>query len=104
MTLDVPNEYEEVLRNAVASGDFANEEEALRHALELLAIQQRKAAPIAQMPERIDIDELAANQGVKPFRADMPVQGIWPEDESTDEFLVFLTQTRQEGDGNGAAH
>ena len=43
MTLDVPSEYEDILRQAVASGAFANEEEALRHALQLLANQQHEA-------------------------------------------------------------
>ena len=43
MTLDVPSEYEDILRRAVASGRFADEQAALRHALQLLAEQQLTA-------------------------------------------------------------
>ncbi|MCA9214614.1 MAG: hypothetical protein KDB27_16190 [Planctomycetales bacterium] len=93
MTLDVPNEYEEILRRAVASGAFASEQEALVRALELLA-QQTSQLP--RLPDVIDIDELAADQNVGVFHADTPVASIWPEDESADDFLFFLKQTRSE--------
>ena len=103
MTLDVPSEYEDVLRRAVASGAFANEEAALRHALRLLAEQQQDDAELMQLPERIDIEELASRQGAKPFRAiDPRPVNIWPVDESTDEFLVFLRESRQEEPRPGA--
>jgi Arc/MetJ-type ribon-helix-helix transcriptional regulator len=45
MTLDVPREYEDILRDAVTSGGFASEQAALCYALKLLAAAQRQAAP-----------------------------------------------------------
>ncbi|RCS54871.1 hypothetical protein DTL42_07100 [Bremerella cremea] len=43
MTLDVPSEYEAVIQQAVANGAFGSPEEALRHALKLLAIEQSES-------------------------------------------------------------
>ena len=43
MTIDIPNDYEDILRQAVASGAFANPEDALRRALELFAAEQSDA-------------------------------------------------------------
>ena len=40
MTIDIPSDYEDILRQAVASG--ADTESALRHALELFAAEQAK--------------------------------------------------------------
>ncbi len=40
MTIDIPSDYEDILRQAVASGAYANPEAALRHALELFAAEQ----------------------------------------------------------------
>lgn len=44
MTLDIPSQYEAILQDAVSSGAFASKEEALKHALDLLAVEQR--APV----------------------------------------------------------
>lgn len=48
MTLDVPSEYEAVIQQAVASGAFANPEAALRHALDLLAVEQSVSEAIVE--------------------------------------------------------
>lgn len=41
--------------------------------------------------------ELARQQGVEPIRDVKELQGdFWPEEESTDEFLSWLRETRQE--------
>ena len=104
MTLDVPSEYEDVLRQAVASGAFADEQAVLRYALELLAKQQAEADMI-RLPESTDIEALAMQQGIKPFRADDPApSNIWPEDETTSEFLSFLRESRSEESNSGATH
>ncbi|QDV13886.1 hypothetical protein CA51_37770 [Rosistilla oblonga] len=39
MTLNIPSEYAHVLDEAVASGAFASTDEAIRHALSLLAAE-----------------------------------------------------------------
>jgi len=95
MTLDVPSEYEEILKRVVASGAFANEAEALRHALELLAGEQQHVT--SELPLRIDIDKIAAEQGVVTFDSKLRSPTIWPDDESTEDFLAFLRQSRHEG-------
>lgn len=43
MNLDVPSEYEDILRQAVASGAFSSPQEALRHAIELLEAERSQA-------------------------------------------------------------
>jgi len=40
MTFDIPSEFEPVIQNAVATGAFATTEDALAHALSLLAKEQ----------------------------------------------------------------
>ena len=42
MTINIPSEYEAVLNAVVTNGTFPTTEEALRHALELLAKEQRE--------------------------------------------------------------
>ncbi|MEX0793177.1 MAG: hypothetical protein WD045_08575 [Pirellulaceae bacterium] len=39
--MNIPSQYHAILEQAVASGAFPSAEEALRHALELLATEQR---------------------------------------------------------------
>lgn len=41
MTIEIPQDYQDVLNNAVASGAFVNHDEALRHALQLLAVESQ---------------------------------------------------------------
>ncbi len=41
---------------------------------------------------------LAKEQGVQPIQSIDDLQGdFWPEEESTEEFLAWLRETRQEG-------
>lgn len=46
------------------------------------------------------IEEMAAEQGIKPFdfqEARRAAVGIWPEDESLDDFTAWLRESRNEG-------
>ncbi|MEX0791587.1 MAG: hypothetical protein WD045_00520 [Pirellulaceae bacterium] len=43
--MNIPRQYQSIIEQAVASGAFATPEEALRHALELLATEQSIPAP-----------------------------------------------------------
>jgi len=43
--MNIPRQYQSIIEQAVASGAFATPEEALRHALELLATEQNLPAP-----------------------------------------------------------
>ncbi len=108
MTIDIPQEHESVLNGLVASGAFPNTETALMRALELLANQQAAshasngAEAIVAMPERVDIELLAKQQGVAPFDAGKSSPaGIWPKDQSVDDFLAFVSESRKDRDSRG---
>ncbi|MEO9595989.1 hypothetical protein [Rhodopirellula bahusiensis] len=108
MTIDIPQEYESVLNGLVASGAFPNTETALMRALELLANQQaaskanNNAEAIEAMSERVDIELLAKQQNVAPFDAGKPCPAsLWPEDQSVDDFLGFVSESRKDRDSRG---
>ncbi|WDQ16505.1 hypothetical protein [Rhodopirellula sp. P2] len=108
MTIDIPQEYVSVLNGLVASGAFPNTESALMRALELLARQQAAShasngeEAIEAMPERVDIELLAKQQGVAPFEAGKSSPaGIWPEDQSVDDFIRFVGESRQDASTRG---
>jgi predicted TIM-barrel fold metal-dependent hydrolase len=46
---------------------------------------------------RAELLRLAREQGVKPFDFDRVGGDFWPEDESADEFLVWLRSARDDG-------
>lgn len=103
MNIEINGETEQLIHAARASGKYASAEEFVA----AMAKQELKPNPngerLDELPERIDVDALAAQQGVKPFRADEPLSAdIWPEDESTDEFLRFLRESRTEAPNSGA--
>ncbi|UUO08544.1 hypothetical protein M4951_09530 [Blastopirellula sp. J2-11] len=54
MSLNIPSQYETILQDAVASGAFASPEDALRHALELLTIEQKASSRSADALHRED--------------------------------------------------
>lgn len=108
MTIDIPQEYESVLNGLVASGAFPNTETALMRALELLANQEAASQPsngaaaIEAMPERIDIELLAKQQNVAPFDARNPSPaGAWPQEQSVDDFLSFVSESRKDTTSRG---
>ncbi|WP_286765605.1 MULTISPECIES: hypothetical protein [Rhodopirellula] len=108
MTIDIPQEYESVLNGLVASGAFPNTETALMRALELLANQQAEsrasnsAEAIEAMPERVDIELLAKQQNVAPFDAGKSSPAsIWPQGQSVDDFLSFVSESRKDTHSRG---
>jgi hypothetical protein len=46
---------------------------------------------------RAELIRLAEEQGVKPFDFDEKGSDFWPEEESTDDFLIWLRSVRDEG-------
>lgn len=46
---------------------------------------------------RAELRRLANEQGVKPFDYDDARREFWPEEESADDFLVWLRSVRDEG-------
>ncbi len=53
-----------------------------------------------RLPEFIDLPTLMARQGFTPLRDPLALaEGIWPEDESVDDFLAAREGWRREGEG-----
>ena len=108
MTIDVPTEYEEILRQAVASGAFETPADAMRHALQLLQREQwstrsRQDAGTADdaelLPDDLDPDAVAASQGVGPMAdPDSGAATSWPEDDDFDAWLKDLRALRGQGE------
>lgn len=107
MTIDLPNEYERLLNELVSKGVFASTDDAIKHAVHLLAAEQQGQMneSIPQLPATIDIDELATNEQVATFDASRPSPiDAWPKDEPTDDFLSFVRQTREDSPRSSASH
>lgn len=71
-------------------------DEVLDLARQLSLDDQRRLCRLLNPPAAKTIQEMAAEQGVKPFNWD-EVQAeatFWPEDESIDDFLDFLDESR----------
>jgi len=73
-------------------------EQVLQAAQALPLEDQRLLSELIEPPK--SIEELAAEQGVKPFdfeEARRAAAGIWPDDESLDDFTTWLRDARKEG-------
>lgn len=106
MTVELPTEYEQLPNDLVAGGAFAAADEAIKHAVHLLAAEQRGhgTGAIDRLPETSDVDELAEEQHVSTFSASWPGPvDAWPEDQSVDDFLAFVSRSRQDGQRSGAS-
>ncbi|HEX9005071.1 MAG TPA: hypothetical protein VGB07_34495 [Blastocatellia bacterium] len=69
------------------------------HDAQQLPLEDRRALVTLIEPPK-SIEELAAEQGVKPFdfaEARKEAAGIWPEEESLDDFTAWLRESRKEG-------
>ena len=73
-------------------------EQVLQDAQALPLEDQRLLSELIEPPK--SIEELAAEQGIKPFdfaEARRAAAGIWPDDESLDDFTAWLRESRKEG-------
>ena len=64
-----------------------------------LSLEDRRALAALIEPPK-PLEQIAAEQGVGPFDVEAARQqaaGIWPEDESLDDFTVWLRESRREG-------
>ena len=71
--------------------------EVLALARKLSIDDQRRLVRLLHPPK--SLEQLAAEQGVKPFNwdeAQKEAEGIWPEEDSIDEFLAFLRESRKD--------
>jgi len=73
-------------------------DQVLHDAQQLPPEDQR--ALVALIKPHKSIEQLAAEQGVKPFdfeEAWQAAEGIWPDDENIDDFTAWLRRERNEG-------
>ena len=72
-------------------------DQVLEAAQQLSIDDQRRLVRLLNLPKPKTIEELAEEQGVKPMdwkAAAERARGIWPDDESIDDFLAFLEESR----------
>lgn len=83
------------LADAITSGRYASLDDFLAD-----ITNERQGAIRLRLPsmvDRVDIDELAREQGVEPFDASRRVNAdIWPEDDNIDQFLAHLREQRRD--------
>jgi len=80
----------------------AAEQESLRRKLNGMVDNQVSSAaePHPFLDWRIDLDSLAAQQGISKAASVKDLKGdFWPPDEDMDEFVMTLRQWRQENGG-----
>jgi hypothetical protein len=72
-------------------------DQVLHDAQQLPLVDQQLLAELLEPPKTIE--QLAAEQGVKPFdfMEARRAATFWPEDENIDEFLTVLREWRSEG-------
>lgn len=69
------------------------------HDAQRLPLEDRRALVVLIEPPR-PLEEIAAEQGVGPFdfkAAQAEAAGIWPEDESADDFIAAVREWRNDG-------
>ncbi len=94
MNIRINQKTEDVLNAAIRSGQFGTVEEFIEAMAQRWQAEQKS---VPHFPNRIDINELAASHTVPPFppRYQVP-EGLWPEEETADEFIQFVREVRME--------
>lgn len=72
-------------------------DEVYEAARRLSIADQQRLVRLLKPPKTLE--QLAEEQGVKPFNWDEAQEaaaGIWPEEDSIDEFLAFLRESRKD--------
>ncbi|CAN0365368.1 unnamed protein product [Ectocarpus sp. 4 AP-2014] len=87
MNIEISNETSRLLSSALAEGPYSSADE-------LIAAMVRQNQPtngattISEMPEHLDVDQLALEQGVEPISDFRELRAkFWPEGESVEDFL-----------------
>jgi Arc/MetJ-type ribon-helix-helix transcriptional regulator len=94
MNIRINQKTEDVLNDAIRSGQFASVEEFIEAMAKRWQAEQKS---VPAFPDRIDINELAANHPVPPFSLNYQApKGLWPEEETADEFIHFVREERME--------
>jgi len=105
--IEITGESEKLVLSALTSGEYASAEEFLAVILCRVAANVKTEAKenprldLDQMPEHIDIEELATTQGVGPVDDFRKLKAdFWPAEESVDDFLDGVwTHRKQDSAG-----
>lgn len=90
MNIEITGDAEKFVQHALASGQFKSVDEIIASFAGLHGDK-----PLASMEDHIDVDELAATQGVGPIQDARDLKAdFWPEDESVDDFLKGIKDRR----------
>jgi hypothetical protein len=99
MQVEITGEVERMIQAALASGQYASAEQFIAAMAADWNRQQGGGvtAVMPPMPDHIDLSSLLSEQNIKPCEDPLALAtDIWPKDESTDDFLAFLQETRHD--------
>ena len=99
MQIEITGETERLIQAALATGKFASVEEFISNMTS--DWKQRQAAisrdTLPPMPDRVELSTILTEQNVKPCTNPEDLRtDLWPSNESTDEFLAFLRESRRD--------
>lgn len=95
MQVEINGDAEKLIQASIAAGKFRSAEEAVAAMAKVwLDSASSGAQALPRLSPSTDIHTLIARQGIRPFGASTAQPDFWPQDESIDDFLVFLADTR----------
>ena len=95
MQIEITGETERCIQAALASGKFASAEEFI--AATLKSDTGDKSHGLPRMPTHVDIDTLAAAQGVGPIKNFRDLKAtFWNDDDSVDTFVNEIRALRDQ--------
>jgi hypothetical protein len=97
MQIEINGDTERLIQAGLASGEFTTAEEAIA-AMAKVWTQAKAERPdsIPRLEPHTDINALVDKQGIRPFEPTADRPDFWPHDESADEFLAFLRESRHD--------
>ncbi len=96
MNIEITGETEQLIRAAIAAGRYASAEEVIVEMVK--RYKDVTSHSILPMPKRIDLDAMAAAQGVGPIQDFRELEAdFWPEGESMEDFLSSINEIRNAG-------
>jgi hypothetical protein len=96
MQIEITGEAEKLVQAALASGRYTSAEEFIA-AMARRLHNEGSDGQFGELPKHIDIDTLAAAQGMGPVRDYRDLNAdFWPQDESIDAFVGELRALREQ--------
>ncbi len=90
MHIELNENTEKLLKLVLATGRYDSVDDIIAEAAAVLPTDL-SSSTIQQMPEHVDIDDLAVEQGIGPVKDFKDLKAdFFPPEETTDQFLSFL--------------